>query len=122
MGEVHEAPKTGEDVSHLKQKIVELSEEVVELKHIEDDLSGEVVKLRKENKDLKDEVQELHLKTNYLTEQMESQGGEVVAVYKAREEQLTKDLKEKDEEIQVNPLWKNSISFQVAYGLILGNS
>ena len=101
MGLVDEAPKAGEDVSHLKKKIVELSEEVVELKHIEDDLTDEVGKLRKENKDLKEEIEELHLKTNYLSEQLDAQGGEIVAEYKAREVKLTKQLHEKEEEIKV---------------------
>jgi hypothetical protein len=100
MGQVDEAPKAGEDVSHLKKKIVELSEEVVELKHIEDDLSGEVDKLKKENKDLKEEISELHLQTNYLNEQLDAKGDQVVADYKAREEKLTQQLKDKEEEIK----------------------
>jgi len=101
MGDVDEAPKAGEDVSHLKQKIVELTEEVVELKTIEDDLTDEVGKLRKENKDLKEEVEELHLKTNYLAEKLDAKDGQEVAEYKAREEQLNKLLKDKEDEIQV---------------------
>jgi chromosome segregation ATPase len=111
MGQVDEAPKAGEDVSHLKKKIVELSEEVVELKHIEDDLSGEVDKLKKENKDLKEEISELHLQTNYLNEQLDAKGDQVVADYKAREEKLTQQLKDKEEEIKVGELYTNPSAF-----------